>query len=97
VIGNDLWIGQSVTIMPGVKVGDVHIIAANATVVKNVEPYAIVGGILRKRLKKRFDDEKICIAFATSMVELGQKKIFDNLEKLVFADDLVTLKKLLEG
>ena len=29
VIGNDVWIGQNVTIMPGVKIGDGAIIAAN--------------------------------------------------------------------
>jgi len=33
VIGNDVWIGQNVTIMPGVKVGDGCIIGANAVVV----------------------------------------------------------------
>ena len=44
VIGNDVWIGQNVTIMPGVKIGDGAIIAANSTVVKSVEPYSIYGG-----------------------------------------------------
>lgn len=39
VIGNDVWIGQKVMIMPGVKIGDGAIIAANTTVTKNVEPY----------------------------------------------------------
>ena len=34
VIGNDVWIGQNVTIMPGIKIGDGAIIAANSTVVK---------------------------------------------------------------
>ena len=44
VIGNDVWIGQNVTIMPGLNIGDGSIIAANSTVTKNIEPYAIVGG-----------------------------------------------------
>lgn len=43
-IGNDFWIGYNATIMPGVHVGDGAIIAANATVTKDVAPYAIVGG-----------------------------------------------------
>ena len=34
VIGNDVWIGQNVTIMPGVKIGDGSIIAANSTVTR---------------------------------------------------------------
>jgi virginiamycin A acetyltransferase len=44
VIGNDVWIGYNATIMAGVHIGDGAIIAANATVVKDVAPYSIVGG-----------------------------------------------------
>lgn len=59
MISNDVWIGQNVTIMPGVKIADGAIIAANATVVKDVETYTIVGGNPAKAIKKRFSDEKI--------------------------------------
>jgi virginiamycin A acetyltransferase len=38
VIGNDVWIGQNTTIMPGVTIGDGAIIAANSTVAKDVPP-----------------------------------------------------------
>ena len=41
VIGNDVWIGHEAVIMPGVRVGDGAIIAAQSVVVKAVEPYAI--------------------------------------------------------
>ena len=43
-IGNDVWIGGRVTILPGVKVGDGAIIAAGAVVTKDVPPYSIVAG-----------------------------------------------------
>lgn len=59
VIGNDVWIGTNVTIMPGVKVGDGAIIASNATVTKDVAPYSIVGGNPAKEIKKRFSEQKI--------------------------------------
>lgn len=59
IIGNDVWIGTNVTIMPGVKVGDGAIIASNATVTKDVAPYSIVGGNPAKEIKKRFSDAKI--------------------------------------
>lgn len=59
VIGNDVWIGQNVTIMPGVKIGDGAIIAANSTVVKSVEPYTIYGGNPAKFIKNRFSDETL--------------------------------------
>ncbi len=59
IIGNDVWIGHNVTIMPGVKVGDGAIIATNATVTKDVAPYAIVGGNPAAEIKKRFAEEDI--------------------------------------
>ena len=59
IIGNDVWIGQNVTIMPGVNVGDGAIIGANSTVARDVEPYTIVAGNPAKFIRKRFDDELI--------------------------------------
>ncbi len=59
IIGNDVWIGYNATIMPGITIGNGAIIAANATVVKDVAPYSIVGGNPAKELKKRFSDERI--------------------------------------
>ncbi len=58
-IGNDVWIGYNATIMAGVNIGDGAIIAANATVVKDVEPYSVVGGNPAKEIKKRFSKETI--------------------------------------
>jgi len=59
VIGNDVWIGYNVTIMPGVHVGDGAIIGTNALVTKDVEPYTIVGGNPAKLIRKRFSEDKI--------------------------------------
>lgn len=53
VIGNDVWVGNRVTIMPGVKIGDGAIIAACAVVTNDVEAYAIVGGVPAKKIKSR--------------------------------------------
>lgn len=53
-IGNDVWIGANVCIMPGVKIGDGAILAAGAVVTKDVEPYAIVGGVPARVIKYRF-------------------------------------------
>ncbi len=58
-IGNDVWIGDSVLILNGIKIGDGAIVAAGAVVVKDVPPYAIVGGIPAKVIKYRFTEEQI--------------------------------------
>jgi serine acetyltransferase len=45
--------------MSGVTIGDGAIIANNSHVVKNVEPYSLVGGNPAKLIKYRFDPEII--------------------------------------
>lgn len=59
IIGNDVWIGYNATILAGVHIGDGAIIATNATVTKDVEPYTIVGGNPAKEIRKRFTKEEI--------------------------------------
>ena len=58
-IGNDVWIGSCAFIKGGVVIGDGAIIAAHAVVVKDVPPYAIVGGAPAKVIRYRFDEETI--------------------------------------
>ena len=53
VIGNDVWIGRRVTILPGVHIGDGCIIAAGAVVTKDVPPYTISGGVPAHVIKSR--------------------------------------------
>lgn len=59
VVGNDVWIGQNATILPGVHIGDGAIIGCNSTVASDVPPYTVVAGNPAKPLRKRFDDELI--------------------------------------
>jgi virginiamycin A acetyltransferase len=57
IIGNDVWIGQNSTILPGVKIGDGAIIGMRSVVGSDVEPYTIVAGNPAKIIRKRFDEE----------------------------------------
>lgn len=51
-IGNDVWIGGSATILPGVTIGDRVVIGAGAVVTKDVPPYCVVGGNPAKIIKR---------------------------------------------
>lgn len=59
VVGNDVWIGQNATILPGVHIADGAIIGMNSVVASDVEAYTIVAGNPAKAIRKRFDDELI--------------------------------------
>lgn len=59
VIGNDVWIGANVVILPGVSIGDGAVVAAGAVVSRDVEDYAVVGGAPARLIKYRFDEDTI--------------------------------------
>ena len=59
VIGNDVWIGQNATILPGVHIGDGAIIGANATVASDIPPYTVSAGNPARIIHKSLDDELI--------------------------------------
>lgn len=53
IIGDDVWIGAHATILKGVNVGKGAVVAAGSLVVKDVPPYAVVGGVPSKIIKYR--------------------------------------------
>lgn len=55
-IGNDVWIGGNVTILPGVTIGNNVIVAAGAVVTKDVPDNCIVGGVPAKVIKEIEND-----------------------------------------
>lgn len=52
IIGNNVWIGDKATILPGVTIGNGAVIAANSVVTKNVEANCVVGGNPARIIKK---------------------------------------------
>ena len=52
-IGDDVWIGDRVTILPGTSIGKGCIVAAGAVVTGNVPDYSIVGGVPAKIIRNR--------------------------------------------
>lgn len=54
-IGDDVWIGTRVVIMPGVSIERGAVIGAGAIVTKDVPAFAIVGGVPAKIIRYRGD------------------------------------------
>src|ERR1700722_4380777 len=57
IIEDDVWVGINAIILPQVTIGRGAVIAAGAVVTKDVEPYAVVGGVPAKLIKYRFNAE----------------------------------------
>lgn len=96
VVGNDVWIGQNATILPGVKIGDGAIIGANSTVGSNVAPYTIVAGNPAKLIRKRFDYELIEILEKVKWWNLPISEI-NELIPLLSCSDLQKVKAELKS
>ena len=60
-VGNDVWIGQGVSIVrkEGLVIGDGVVLGAGAVVAKSIPPYAIAAGVPAKVIKMRFPDNFI--------------------------------------
>lgn len=56
-IGNDVWIGGRVIILPGVTIGDGCVIGAGAVVAKDIPPYSVAVGVPAKVVKSRLKKE----------------------------------------
>lgn len=54
-IGDHVWLCSGCTIMPGVTVGEGSVVAANATVTKDVPPHSLVGGSPAKVIKENIE------------------------------------------
>ena len=52
-IADNVWIGERVTILPGVTIGEGAIVQAGSVVVRDVEPLAIVGGSPAQKFHER--------------------------------------------
>ena len=51
IVGNNVWLGSNVCVMPGVTIGDGAVVAANSVVTKDVPPKTMVGGVPARIIK----------------------------------------------
>lgn len=84
-IGNDVWIGLGAIIKRGVTIGNGAVIAGGSVVVKDVPPYAIVGGNPAKVIRMRTGEDNIAF-FEENEKSMWwnwpREELSENLEKL---------------
>ena len=95
IIGNDVWIGQNVTILPAVHIGDGAIIGANSVVAKNIPPYSVAVGNPCEVKRKRFDEDLIEYLLKIKWWDWNAEKIFKNMEALC-SGDLSKIKNIID-
>ena len=86
IIGHDVWIGGSTTILSGVTIGTGSIIAAGSVVVNDVDPYTVSGGNPNREIKKRFEENIVKRILQTEWWLMEDSQI-DDLSKYLLSSD----------
>lgn len=80
VLDDDVWIGLGAIINSGVHIGKGAIVASGSVVVKDVEPYSIVGGNPAKFIKYRFEKEIREKLLKIDFSKIDEQKIIDHID-----------------
>lgn len=79
VIGDYVWLGDKVTILKGIKIGDGAIIQYGSVVVSDIPPYAVAGGhparVFAYRDKDDFESKRKKIEGKRKRNELREAKL----------------------
>ncbi len=78
IIGNDVWIGANVSILPWVKIWHWAVIGTGSVVVKDIPDYAVAVWNPAKVVKYRFDEKTIQKLLDTKWWNWDLKKIEKN-------------------
>ena len=86
VLGNDVWLGQNVTVLPGVHIGSGAIIGLNSVVSCDIPAYAVAAGNPCRVVRMRFDAETVDYLLALQWWDWPPEKISANLAALTGGD-----------
>lgn len=86
-IGHDVWIGQNAIILSGVTIGTGAVIGAGAIVANNVSPYEVVAGNPARRLRFRFDEDRIKRILSSKWWELSDETLKE-IEPFLYSKDI---------
>lgn len=78
IVSDDVWIGTNSIILSGVTIGRGVVIAAGSVVVKDVPPYAIVGGNPARLIKYRFSPDIIKSLLNIDFKKLSKEDFMNN-------------------
>lgn len=92
VVGNDVWIGYDVLIMPGVKIGNGAIISSRSVVTADVAAYSVVGGNPAKLIKSRFVPEIVTRLESIAWWDWPVERITHHMA-LIVSGDVAALEK----
>jgi virginiamycin A acetyltransferase len=79
-IGPACWVGDGVTILAGVKVGAGAVLASGAVVSRDVEPFAVVGGVPAREIRRRCGPEVARVLLDTSWWDWPSDRLTRNRE-----------------
>lgn len=94
IVGNDVWIGMNVAILPGVTIGNGVTILAGAVVSNDIPDYAIVGGIPASIIKFKHNSETIKALNEISWWNWSDEKIKKNINDFYLPMDNFIKKHL---
>jgi acetyltransferase-like isoleucine patch superfamily enzyme len=77
-VGNDVYFCMDAVVLSGVTIGDGAIIGARAVVTDDVPPYAIVGGVPARVVRRRFGEEEIEALLRVRWWDWPTEQVIDN-------------------
>jgi len=89
VIENDVWIGMNAVVHRGVHIGNGAVVASNAVVTRDVEPYSIVAGNPARHIKYRFSSDVIEKLLASEWWNWDEKRLKETSDSFFNPEDFI--------
>ncbi|MFJ4668118.1 CatB-related O-acetyltransferase [Kitasatospora purpeofusca] len=83
VVGSDVWFGNGVTVMPGVRIGHGAIVATGSVVTADVPDYAVVGGNPARVIRTRYEEKDIARLVAVAWWDWPQEHITSHVRTIM--------------